>query len=213
MGLGLCITFSIGPTADPIVFIFRALHEREERPKGGITRTQFFVIAFLCSFAYYVFPGYLFELLTSFSWICWLFPNSVLAQQLGSGLYGLGIGAFGLDWSTISSYLGSPLASPWFATANVAVGFFFIMYVLTPICYWLNVYKAKTFPIFSDSLFTSSGQVYNITSIVDSNFHLDIAAFEREGPLYLSTFFAMTYGVGFAALTATIVHVALFHGR
>ncbi|TKY47941.1 Oligopeptide transporter 7 [Spatholobus suberectus] len=28
-----------------------------------------------------------------------------------------------------------------------------------------------------------------------------------------STFFAMTYGVGFAALTATIVHVALFHGR
>lgn len=195
------------------VSLFRALHEREERPKGGITRTQFFVIAFLCSFAYYVFPGYLFEMLTSFSWICWLFPNSVLAQQLGSGLYGLGIGAFGLDWSTISSYLGSPLASPWFATANVAVGFFFVMYVLTPICYWLNVYKAKTFPIFSDSLFTSSGQVYNITSIVDSNFHLDIAAFEREGLLYLSTFFAMTYGVGFAALTATIVHVALFHGR
>lgn len=38
-------------------------------------------------------------------------------------------------------------------------------------------------------------------------------AYEKEGPLYLSTFFAMTYGVGFAALTATIVHVALFHGR
>ncbi|XP_062074647.1 oligopeptide transporter 7 isoform X1 [Humulus lupulus] len=195
------------------VSLFRALHEKEKRTNGGVTRTQFFVIAFICSFAYYVFPGYLFEMLTSLSWICWIFPNSVLAQQLGSGLYGLGIGAFGLDWSTISSYLGSPLASPWFATANVAAGFFFVMYVLTPLCYWLNVYKAKTFPIYSDSLFRSDGQKYNITAIIDSNFHLDLAAYEKEGPLYITTFFAMTYGVGFAALTATIVHVALFHGR
>ncbi|XP_050376831.1 oligopeptide transporter 7-like isoform X1 [Argentina anserina] len=195
------------------VSLFRALHEREERPKGGVTRIQFFLIAFMCSFAYYVFPGYLFTMLTSLSWICWIFPSSVLAQQIGSGLYGLGLGAFGLDWSTISSYLGSPLASPWFATANVAAGFVFVMYVLTPICYWLNVYKAKTFPIYSDELFTEDGQEYNISAIIDSNFHLNITAYEEEGPLYISTFFAMTYGVGFAALTATIVHVALFHGR
>ncbi|KAG4918149.1 hypothetical protein JHK85_056430 [Glycine max] len=195
------------------VSLFRALHEKDERPKGGLTRSQFFVIAFLCSFAYYVFPGYIFQMLTSLSWICWLYPNNVLAQQLGSGLNGLGIGAIGLDWSTISSYLGSPLASPWFATANVAVGFVFVMYVLTPLCYWLDLYNAKTFPIFSDELFTEKGQVYNITAIIDSNFHLDLAAYERQGRLYISTFFAMTYGVGFAALTATIMHVALFHGR
>ncbi|KAJ8768424.1 hypothetical protein K2173_021577 [Erythroxylum novogranatense] len=195
------------------VSLFRALHEKEERRRGGVTRIQFFIIAFLCSFAYYVFPGYLFQMLTSLSWICWIFPKSVLAQQLGSGLYGLGIAAFGIDWSTISSYLGSPLASPWFATANVAAGFIFVMYILTPLCYWLDVFMAKTFPIFSDSLFTSSGHKYNISAIINSDFHLDIAAYDREGRLYLTTFFAMTYGVGFAALTATIVHVALFHGR
>nr|DAD36184.1 TPA_asm: hypothetical protein HUJ06_006824 [Nelumbo nucifera] len=150
---------------------------------------------------------------TSLSWVYWIFPNSNVAQQLGSGLNGLGLGAIGLDWSTVSSYLGSPLASPWFATANVAAGFFIIMYILTPIFYWLNVFKAKTFPIFSDGLFTSSGHTYNISSIIDSNFHLDINAYEKNGPLYLSTFFAMTYGVGFAALTATVVHVLLFHCR
>ncbi|XP_073285529.1 oligopeptide transporter 7-like [Primulina huaijiensis] len=195
------------------VSLFRALHEIEERPKGGITRTQFFIIAFICSFAYYIFPGYLFEMLTSLSWICWIFPQSVLAQQLGSGLQGLGIGAIGLDWSTIPSYLGSPLASPWFATANIAVGYFFVLYVVTPLSYWFNIYDAKTFPIFSDGLFTSSGQVYNISNIIDSNFHLDTGAYIRLGPLHLSTFFAMTYGVGFAALSATVVHVLLFHGR
>ncbi|CAL9779243.1 unnamed protein product [Musa acuminata subsp. burmannicoides] len=189
-----------------------ALHEKEERVKGGMTRNQFFMVAFVCSFAYYVFPGYLVSMLTSLSWVCWIFPQSILAQQLGSGLYGLGIGAIGLDWSTISSYIGSPLASPWFATANVAAGFVLIMYVITPISYWLNLYKAKTFPIFSDGLFTSTGQGYNISSIIDSNFHLDILAYEKNGPLYLSTFFAVTYGIGFASLTATISHVLLFHG-
>ncbi|PKU69522.1 oligopeptide transporter 7 [Dendrobium catenatum] len=194
------------------VSLFSALHEKEVRAKGSLTRNQFFLVAFICSFAYYVFPGYLFSMLTSLSWICWIYPNSVFAHQLGSGLRGLGIGAIGLDWSTVSSYLGSPLASPWFATANIAAGFFIIMYVISPITYWLDAYHAKTFPIFSDNLFTSNGQIYNVTSIIGSDFHLDLNAYEKNGPIHMSTFFAMTYGAGFASLTAIISHVLLFHG-
>ncbi|KAK1387232.1 hypothetical protein POM88_015410 [Heracleum sosnowskyi] len=61
--------------------------------------------------------------------MCWIFPKSVLAQQLGSGFHGLDIGDVGLDWSSISAYLERLLASPWFATANVAlacaIAFFF----------------------------------------------------------------------------------------
>ncbi|KAH7659580.1 Oligopeptide transporter OPT protein [Dioscorea alata] len=195
------------------VSLFRALHEKEQRPKGHLTRNQFFVIAFVSSFAYYVFPGYLFKMLTSLSWICWVFPESVLAHQLGSGMHGLGVAAIGLDWSTVCAYLDSPLASPWFATANIATGFFLLVYVITPITYWLNVYNAKTFPIFSDELFTSSGLQYNITEIIDANLQLDVNAYLNKGPLYLSTFFVMIYGISFASLTATIVHVLLFHGR
>ncbi|KAF5731303.1 oligopeptide transporter 9 [Tripterygium wilfordii] len=194
------------------VSLFRALHDKDKRPKGGSTRMQFFLIVLASSFAYYVFPGYLFAMLTSFSWVCWLAPKSVLVQQLGSGMQGLGLGSFALDWSTISSYLGSPLASPWFATANVAVGFFLIMYVMTPIMYWLDVYKAKTFPIFSSRLFAWNGEKYDILSIIDSKFHLDRNAYAKSGPLHLSTFFAMTYGLGFATLSATVVHVFLFNG-
>lgn len=152
-------------------------------------------------------------MLTSLSWICWISPKSVLVQQLGSGLQGLGIAAFGLDWSTIASYLGSPLASPWFATANVAVGYCFIMYVMIPLCYWLNVYNAKNFPIYSNELFMLDGSTYNTSAIIGSNFELDKAAYKESGNLYLSTFFAMTYGIGFATLTATLVHVLLFNGR
>ncbi|KAL5066076.1 hypothetical protein RYX36_027813 [Vicia faba] len=151
-------------------------------------------------------------MLTSLSWVCWVFPNSVIAHQLGSGLNGLGLGVVGFDWSSICSYLGTPLASPWFSTANIAAGFSIFMYLIVPTAYTLNLYHARRFPIFSDGLFSSDDQKYNISAITDSNFHLDLEAYQRQGPLYLSTMFAMSYGIGFACLSATLVHVLLFHG-
>ncbi|KAI3783841.1 hypothetical protein L1987_42929 [Smallanthus sonchifolius] len=195
------------------VSLFRSLHENEKRPKGGTTRTQFFVIVMICSFAYYVFPGYLFQILTSISWVCWINRKSVLVNQLGSGQNGLGLGSFGLDWSTIAAYLGSPLASPWFATVNVAIGFSLMMFVVTPLSYWHNVYRAKNFPFYSMELFKADGSGYNTSAIINSNFQLDKVAYEKQGHLYMSSFFAMTYGLGFATLSATVVHVLLFHGR
>ncbi|XP_057814731.1 oligopeptide transporter 7 [Cryptomeria japonica] len=195
------------------VSLFRTLHEKEERQRGGVTRIQFFLIALTCSFGYYLLPGYLSPLLTSFSWLCWMFPRSVIAQQVGSGLHGLGLGAVGLDWSTICSYLGSPLATPWFAVANVGVGFVLIMYVITPLTYWFGVYDARVFPMFSKDLFTSTGQIYNISSIVDSDLHLDEKAYEKYGQLHLSTFFVFSYSIAFAALSATVMHAVIFHGK
>ncbi|GMH18298.1 hypothetical protein Nepgr_020139 [Nepenthes gracilis] len=195
------------------VSLFRALHEKEKRAKGSVSRTQFFILVLVTSAAYYLFPGYLFTMIASISWLCWTSSKSVRMQQLGSGQNGLGIGAFAIEWSTISSYLGSPLASPWFATANVAAGFVIFMYVIIPTAYWLNVYNAKTYPIYSQHLFMSNGTRYNIRSIVNSEFQLDKEAYARFGPVNLSTFFAMTYGLGFATLSATVVHVLLFNGR
>eukprot|EP00249_Psilotum_nudum_P013599 c24415_g1_i1 orf=321-2591(-) len=196
------------------VSLFRVLHEGEERPRGSLTRNQFFLVVLICSFGYYILPSYLFPMLTSLSWVCWVFPRSVLAQQIGSGLNGLGLGAVGLDWSAVSSYLGSPLATPWFVVANVSAGFFLLMYLVIPLVYYAyDVYGARRFPIFSDGLFTSAGQFYNISKIVNDQFQLDVTAYNKYGRLHLSTFFVFSYGVGFAALTATVTHVLLFHGQ
>lgn len=191
--------------------ICRALHEKEER---RMTRAKFFVIALACSFAWYAVPGYLFPTITSISWLCWVFSKSVTAQQLGSGLHGLGLGAFTLDWSAVSSFLFSPLVCPFFAIANVFIGYVFMVYIITPICYWgLNLYNAKTFPIFSADLFTSTGQPYDITSIVNDKFEIDMEAYQKHGRINLSIFFAVSYGLGFATIAATVTHVALFYGR
>lgn len=89
-----------------------------------------------------------------------------------------------------------------------------IIYIVMPIAYWgLNVYSAKNFPIFSSHLFTHDGQKYNISNIVNDKFQLDFENYNEQGRIHLSTFFALTYGFGFATIAATLTHVGFFHGR
>ncbi|KAL9257449.1 Oligopeptide transporter 4-like protein [Drosera capensis] len=161
-----------------------ALHEKETK---RMSRAKFFVILLVCSFAWYAVPGYLFPTITTISWVCWAFPKSVTAQQLGSGMQGLGLGALTLDWAAVSSFLYSPLLSPFFATVNVFVSYFFIIYLAMPIAYWgFNLYSANKFPIFSSHLFTAQGQAYNISEIVNSKFELDLGSYQQEGHIHLS---------------------------
>ncbi|XP_019156058.1 PREDICTED: oligopeptide transporter 4-like [Ipomoea nil] len=200
------------------ISLFRTLHEKEEEEDGGgrrrMSRAKFFVISLCCSFCWYFFPGYIFQTLASISWVCWVFPKSVTAHQLGSGLNGLGLGALTLDWSTIASFLSSPLVCPFFAIVNVFVGYAIIMYLVMPISYWgLNVYNAKIFPLYSSDLFTAQGQEYDISAIVNKQFELDEDEYAKQGRIYLSTFFSLSYGFGFATIASTITHVALFYGR
>ncbi|CAD5191172.1 unnamed protein product [Musa acuminata subsp. malaccensis] len=195
------------------VSLFRALHEEEKRSKGGVSRFQFFLIVIACSFAYYVVPNVLFPSITAISVICLIWKKSVTAHQIGSGMRGLGVGSFGLDWSTISGFLGSPLASPAFATFNVLAGFIALVYIIVPIAYWSNAYDSKNFPLFTSSLYDVHGKKYDLDRVLDQKtFSLNIHEYERYSDIRLSIMFAISYGLGFATLTATLSHVFLFNG-
>ncbi|KAK6135646.1 hypothetical protein DH2020_030611 [Rehmannia glutinosa] len=193
------------------VSLFRALHEKDEQ---RMSRAKFFLIALICSFSWYLVPGYLFPTLTSISWVCWTFSKSVTAHQIGSGLRGLGLGALTLDWTAVASFLFSPLICPFFAIMNVFAGYVLIIYLVLPIAYWgFDLYGASKFPIFSSHLFTAQGQKYNISAIVNDEFELDLQHYEEQGRIHLSMFFALTYGFGFATIAATLTHVGCFYGR
>jgi len=134
-------------------------------------------------------------------------------QQIGSGANGLGIRSFGLDWASVASFLGSPLSTPWFTIANVLAGFDIMVYIITPIIYWQNFYNAKSFPMISSSVFLRSGHKYNTSLLLTDQFTFNEATYNQYGKFHLSAFFAYTYGVGFATLSATVSHVLLFHGK
>ena len=193
-------------------WLCRTLHEKEA--KRSLSRVQFFCICLVASSAYYILPGYFFTSLTAISVACILWPTSVTAQQLGSGLKGLGIGSFSLDWATISSYRGSPLGVPFFALANAAVGFILYLYVIIPIAYWgINLYDATKFPIFSSSTFADNGTKFDIHRVLNTDLTLDSRAYEDYSKLHLSVLYAMTNAMGFAVIGAALTHVILFYGK
>ena len=166
------------------------------------------------SFSYYIVPNYLFPSVTALSFVCWIWKDSVTAQQIGSGLRGLGIGSFALDWSTVAGFLGSPLATPGFAIINIMAGFFIVLYIVIPIAYWTNSYEAKRFPIYSSHVFNSDGGKYNVSVVLnDTTFQFNQDGYDGYSKINLSIFFVYAYGRNFAVLAATISHVALFHGR
>lgn len=60
--------------------------------------------------------------------------------------------------------------------------------------------------------FDNTGSRYNVTQILTPEKTLDVPAYKAYSPLFLGTFFALTYGVSFGALSSVIVHTAIFHG-
>ena len=61
--------------------LFNTLHSQTYAgigTRGGISRERFFTYAFVGSVLWYFFPGYIFQALSVFSWVCWIAPNNVV---------------------------------------------------------------------------------------------------------------------------------------
>ncbi|TFK31608.1 small oligopeptide transporter [Crucibulum laeve] len=192
--------------------LFNTLHSQSYAGIGqheGMTRERYFLYAFGGAVLWYFVPGYLFQALSVFSWVCWIAPNNVKINQIFGYHSGLGFSLLTFDWNQIA-FIGSPLATPWWAEANVMVGFFFFYWFLTPVLYYTDVWHSQYMPISSLSAYDNTGLPYNVSRVVDEDATLDVAAYNDYSPLYLPTTFAMSYGLSFLSITATITH-AIIH--
>ncbi|KAF9438268.1 hypothetical protein BGZ76_008909 [Entomortierella beljakovae] len=192
--------------------LFRSLHHVQEREEdsGRMSRMKYYFVISFGSFIYYFFPNYIFPTIGVLSWICWIAPNNVVLAQL-TGSNGLGIGTIALDWGASTLYVQG-LVTPWFAQVNILVGFIIVVYIMVPWAYYTDVWQSKTYPILSADLFRQNGSYYDINAVLDDGI-LNGDKYIAYGPLRMDSFFALTYGVGFAGLTATIVHVILYNGK
>ncbi|KAJ3522801.1 hypothetical protein NMY22_g11731 [Coprinellus aureogranulatus] len=82
--------------------------------------------------------------LSYFSWVTWIAPDNIPVNQMFGYLHGMGMSLITFDWAQIA-YIGSPLATPWWAEANIAVGFVFFFWILTPVLYYTNTWDK--FPV------------------------------------------------------------------
>ncbi|EJD54431.1 OPT oligopeptide transporter [Auricularia subglabra TFB-10046 SS5] len=181
--------------------------------RRGVSRERFFSYAFLASFAWYWLPGYLFTALSQFDWVTWIAPKNVVVNQLFGYQHGLGMSLLSFDWAQIA-YLGSPLASPWWAELNVTSGFVFFYWILAPILYYTNTWYSQYLPMSSRFSFDNTGQQYNVHRILnEGDTSINMTAYKEYSPIFLPTTFAISYGLSFAAITSTIVHTFIYYRK
>ncbi|KAH7908750.1 OPT oligopeptide transporter [Hygrophoropsis aurantiaca] len=203
----------IWPTNLVTCALFNTLHSTIYIGAGshsGISRERFFTYIFVGSCVWYIFPGYLFQALSYFSWVCWIFPDNVVVNQLFGYQSGLGMSLLTFDWAQINFIATSPLATPWWAELNVFAGFVFFFWILTPILYYTNTWYAQYLPLLSRSSFDNTGKRYNFSRIITPDVKFNHTAYNEYSPLFLSTTYAMSYGLTFASITATIMHTLMF---
>ena len=140
---GLCRRFLVWPASmvwpQNLVTctLLNTLHAEEDE-NAGLSRFRYFMYVFTGAFFFFFLPGYLFQALSMFSWICWLAPNNVPVNQVFGLASGLGMSVLTFDW-TVISWVGSPFMFPWWAEVHIFAGFVLFYWILTPILYYTNV--------------------------------------------------------------------------
>ncbi|TBU44627.1 OPT oligopeptide transporter [Dichomitus squalens] len=184
----------IWPNTLVLCALFNTLHSQSYAGIGrhdGLSRERFFAYAFVSAAVWYIVPGYLFQALSYHS--------------------GMGFSLLSFDWNQIA-FIGSPLATPWWAEANVIVGFLVFYWFLAPLVYFTNVWCSQYMPISALGPYDNTGKrrPYNLTRILNADSTFDLQAYKDYSPLFLSATFAISYGLAFASITATIVHAILY---
>ncbi|WVF67328.1 OPT family small oligopeptide transporter [Kwoniella sp. CBS 6097] len=181
-------------------------HENRSRHRS---KQLFFYLAAGSMFLWTFFPSYLFTALSNFDWVTWIKPDNQIINLLFGYQSGAGMSLLTFDWGMIAA-VQNPLATPWWVTANVLGGFVFFIWLLAPILYYTNTFYAKYLPFSSARVFDNSASTYDIVRMVTNSSTFDSAAYAEYSPVYMTVSSALSYGLNFAAVTATIVHCLLF---
>ncbi|CAH6719914.1 oligopeptide transporter 1 [[Candida] jaroonii] len=209
-------SYNYWPNTMANVALFDSLHSRTNSIADGwsISRYKFFLIVFAGSFTYYFLPGFLFQALSYFTWICWIVPKNVVVNQIFGQVQGLGFSPITFDWSQISYANGSPLLIPFWPQIMTIFGWVIFFGILPLILYYKNSMFFAYLPISSSTVFDNTGNTYNGSRVLDlSTMSLDEQAYKAYSPPFLASTYAISYGLSYAVLSSSVVYVVLYHGK
>ena len=102
---------------------------------------------------------------------------------------------------------------PFHGIMNSLIGVVLFFMLTTIGLHYSNTWYAAFLPISDSNSYDNTGSRYNVSRILTPEYTLDLAAYQSYSPLFLSTTFALAYGLSFAAILALVTHTILFHGQ
>ena len=192
------------------------IHINENHPVGNwkMSRFAFFGVVCVSYFVWNFFPNYIFTALSYFAWPTWIAPNNVVVNQIFGASSGMGLMPLTFDWNQIAGFIMSPLIPPASALATIACAIIFIYWGVVPALYYTNTWYSKYLPFSSSSVYDRYQQRYEVQRVINpSTLTFNEEGYKNYSPLFLSTTFAMGYGLSFASIIATLMHVICFHSK
>jgi hypothetical protein len=78
---------------------------------------------------------------------------------------------------------------------------------------YTDVWYSAYLPLVSSDTFDNTGKQYNVSQIINSDSSFNLQAYKAYSPIFLSTSFAISYGLQFATITAMITHTFLYYHK
>lgn len=210
---GLALPILVYPTTQvwPSVLsncaLLKTLHDNENEPanKWKISRINFFLIVFTCSFVWYWFPDLIFPALgTIGGWITWIKPDSAALSQVFGVKTGLGLFPLTLDWAQVTS-LTNPLITPFWAMCCIFVSFVFWIWIVMPAMYYQNHFKTGYFPIMTNKIYDVQGKPYKAQKVVNKSWELVMDKYHDYSPVMLPVAFLLNLALSLGAFAAMMV--------
>ncbi|VBB86938.1 Putative sexual differentiation process protein [Podospora comata] len=180
---------------------------------GSMPRYRWFSVVTAVACVYYFVPGFLAQFLSSFAFVTWTAPENAVVNQLFGYSTGLSLLPITFDWTQISGFVGSPLIPPWHAIANTMIGVLTFFVFLAATLHYSGAWYSWYLPMSDSNTYDNTGKQYDVSRVLSPDYRLDEEAYKNYSPLFLSTTFALSYGLSFAAITSLIVYTYLHHGK
>ncbi|KAG5982382.1 hypothetical protein E4U55_001976 [Claviceps digitariae] len=153
-------------------------------------------------------PEYVFPMLGSLAFLCWVAPHNPTANFIGSGFGGMGLLNLSLDWSSIAANANLFL-TPWWTQVIIFVAFVCSTWVLLPVAKFGNLARWDH-ALMSNRIFLENGTRYPLTSLLTPNLQLNQTALDQYGDLHVGAQYLWNMFFDYAAYSSALVWMALF---
>ncbi|KAI1083117.1 OPT superfamily oligopeptide transporter [Whalleya microplaca] len=156
-------------------------------------------------------PEYVFPMLSSMAFLCWVAPHNPVANFVGSGLGGMGFLNLSFDWANISNYnAGVPLfLSPWWSQVVLFASFVMSCWVLLPAAKWGHL-GSYSHCLMTNRACTADGDKYPVSSLITSNSGFNQTAYEENGPMYLGAHYLWSIFFDYASYFSAYSWIVFF---
>ncbi|KAI5968950.1 hypothetical protein KGF57_000065 [Candida theae] len=189
---------AVWPTFLPTLRLNKILTSPEKKTNINgwtISGYNLFFIVAAVSFIYFWVPDYLFTSISQFNWMTWIKPDN-FNLALATGSYGgLGVNPIpSLDFNVIGT---DGFYYPFYSTVIGYAGLVVSMFAVIGV-YYSNTSWTSYLPINSQYLYSNTGELYDVKSLVNEKSLFDDKKYQEIGPPFYSAGNLVVYGAFFA---------------